>query len=170
MGLTPSSGLVMSTRSGDIDPGLPFYLSEACGVRAEPFYRMVNHESGLLGVSETCRDMRDLLSRRDHDPRATEAVELFCYQARKAIGALAAALEGLDLLVFSGGIGENSPEVRAEICNGLQFLGVTLDAQRNRENTPLISTDHSRVPVRVIRTDEESMIAKASAMLLRQKH
>src|SRR5262249_61229756 len=118
MGLTPSSGLVMSTRSGDIDPGLPFYLSEACGVRAEPFYRMVNHESGLLGVSETCRDMRDLLSRRDHDRRATEAVELFCYQARKAIGALPAPLQGPDLVVFSGRIGQNAPAVRAEGCNG----------------------------------------------------
>jgi acetate kinase len=168
MGLTPSSGLVMSTRSGDIDPGLPRYLAEACGVQAEPFYRMVNHQSGLLGVSETSRDMRDLLSRRDHDVRAFEAVALFCYQARKAIGGLAAALEGLDLLVFSGGIGENSPEARAETCEGLDFLGVSLDAKRNRENNRLISADCARTPVRVIRTDEESMIARASAVLLRE--
>ena len=112
MGLTPSSGLVMSTRCGDIDPGLAWIMAEACGVQPEKYYRMVNHESGLLGVSETSRDMRDLLARRDHDIRAAEAVELFCYQARKWIGALAAALEGLDLLAFAGGIGENSPEVQ----------------------------------------------------------
>jgi acetate kinase len=169
MGLTPSSGLVMSTRAGDIDPGLAWYLAEACGVTAEAFYRMINHESGLLGVSETGRDMRDLLARRDHDQRAAEAVALFCYQARKGIGGLAAALGGLDLLVFSGGIGENSPEVRAEICEGLEFLGLTLDAEQNRANTPVITTEQSRTPVRVIRTDEESMMAKASAMVLNQK-
>jgi acetate kinase len=169
MGLTPSSGLVMSTRAGDIDPGLAWYLRESCGVTAEAFYHMVNHESGLLGVSETCRDMRDLLKRRDHDQRAAEAVALFCYQARKGIGGLAAALGGLDLLVFSGGIGENSPEVRAEICEGLEFLGVTLDVEKNRASGALISTEQSRTPVRVIRTDEESMIAKASAMVLNQK-
>ena len=165
MGLTPSSGLVMSTRTGDIDPGLAWYLAEACGVTAEAFYHMVNHESGLLGISETGRDMRDLLARRDHDGRAAEAVALFCYQVRKGIGGLAAALGGLDLLVFSGGIGENSPEVRAEICEGLEFLGLTLDAEQNRENAPVITTEQSRTPVRVIRTDEESMIAKASAIV-----
>jgi acetate kinase len=169
MGLTPSSGLVMSTRSGDIDPGLAWYLAESCGVSAEPFYRMVNHDSGLLGVSETSRDRRDLLAQRDRDRRAAEAVALFCYQAKKGIGGLAAALGGLDLLVFSGGIGENSPEVRALICEGLEFLGVTLDEKRNGASAPLISTEQSRTPVRVIRTDEESMIAKASAVVLDQK-
>jgi acetate kinase len=169
MGLTPSSGLVMGTRAGDIDPGLPWYLAESCGVAPETFYLMVNHESGLLGVSETSRDMRDLMAQRDRDRRAAEAVDLFCYQARKGIGGLAAALGGLDLLVFSGGIGENSPEVRALICEGLEFLGVTLDEQRNRASAPLITTDQSRTPVRVIRTDEESMIAKASAAVLNQK-
>jgi acetate kinase len=168
MGLTPASGLIMSTRSGDIDPGLAWYLAQACGVAAEPFYRMVNHESGLLGVSETSRDMRDLMALRDRDHRAAEAVALFCYQARKSIGGLAAALEGLDLLVFSGGIGENSYEVRAEICGGLEFLGITLDTERNRANAPLITSDQSRTPVRVIRTDEESVIARASALVLRQ--
>jgi acetate kinase len=169
MGLTPSSGLVMSTRSGDIDPGLAWYLAESCGVAAEPFYRMVNHESGLLGVSETYRDMRDLLAQRDRDVRAAEAVALFCYQAKKGIGGLAAALGGLDLLVFSGGIGENSPEVRALICEGLEFLGVTLDTERNNASAALITTEQSRTPVQVIRTDEESIIAKASAAVLDQK-
>jgi acetate kinase len=168
MGLTPSSGLVMSTRTGDIDPGLAWYLAQACGVAAKPFYHMVNHESGLLGVSETSRDMRDLMAIRDRDHRAAEAVALFCYQARKAIGGLAAALEGIDLLVFSGGVGENSPEVRAEICGGLGFLGITLETTRNGANAPLITTDHSRTPVRVIRTDEESVIARASALVLCQ--
>ena len=146
MGLTPASGLVMSTRSGDIDPGLPWYLWESCGVAEKTFYHMANHESGLLGVSETSRDMRDLLARRDHDERAAEAVALFCYQARKAIGGLAAALEGLDLLVFSGGIGENSPVVRDLICKGLEFLGVILDEARNCSSAALISTDQSPHP------------------------
>jgi acetate kinase len=159
----------MSTRSGSVDPGLAFYLSESCGIDGKQFYRMVNHESGLLGVSETGRDMRDLLARRDHDIRAAEAVDLFCYRAKKEIGGLTAALGGLDLLVFSGGIGENSPVVRAEICAGLEFLGVILDGDRNRASAPVISADRSRTPVRVIRTDEESMIAKAAAALLRQK-
>jgi acetate kinase len=166
MGLTPSSGLVMSTRSGDIDPGLAFYMAQACGVAAEPFYRMVNHESGLLGVSETSRDMRDLMAVRDRDHRAREAIALFCYQVRKAIGGLAAALEGLDLLVFSGGVGENAHEVRAEICGGLEFLGITLDAERNRAAPGLITADQSPAAVRVIRTDEESVIARSSALVL----
>ncbi len=169
MGLTPTSGLVMSTRTGDVDPCLSHYLAETAGVTAEAFHRMVNHESGLLGVSETSPDMRDLLARRESDPRAAEAVDLFCYHAKKAIGGFAAALGGLDLLVFSGGIGENSPVVRAEICEGLEFLGITLDHDRNGANDPVITTDASRTPVRVIRTDEESMIARASARVLHQK-
>ncbi len=164
MGLTPASGLVMSTRCGDIDPGLYLYLTRmVAGMSAEIFHRMVNHESGLLGVSQTSSDMRDLLARRGDDERAAEAVELFCYQAKKGIGALAAALGGLDLLVFSGGIGENSPEIRAETCTGLDFLGITIDPVRNRGSDAVISTDNSRTPVRVIRTDEESIIARDSA-------
>ena len=131
---------------------------------------MVNHESGLLGVSETSPDMRDLLARRETTPRAAEAVALFCYQAKKGIGALAAALGGLDLLVFSGGIGENSPEMRAEICTGLEFLGITLDRMRNRGSDAVITTEQSRTPVRVIRTDEESMIARATASVLASRN
>jgi acetate kinase len=165
MGLTPSSGLVMSTRSGDIDPGLAWYLAESCGVAAEPFYRMVNHESGLLGVSETSPDMRDLLAQRDRDVRAAEAVALFCYQAKKGIGGLAAALGGLDLLVFSGGIGENSPEVRRHSCEGLEFLGIAVDDGRNTLGEPMISTDASPTRVRVIRTDEETVIARETIRL-----
>jgi len=166
MGFTPASGLVMSTRSGDIDPGLPWFLAQTAGMTAEKFHAMVNHESGLLGVTETSPDFRDLLAQRDHDPRAAEALALFEYQAKKGIGSFAAALGGLDLLVFSGGIGENSPEARAGICEGLSFLGITLDENRNRSSAPLISTDDAHTPVRVIRTDEESMIARAMVPLV----
>jgi acetate kinase len=160
MGFTPASGLVMGTRSGDIDPSLAWFLTMAEGMAPERFHQMVNHESGLLGVSETSPDVRDLLARRDLDPRAAEAVDLFCYQARKWVGAFAAVLGGLDTLVFSGGIGENSPEIRRGICAGLEFLGICLDVARNDAGAPLISTDSSVTTVRVIRTDEEVMIAR----------
>jgi acetate kinase len=166
MGFTPASGLVMGTRSGDIDPGLAWFLAAAEGMTIESFHRMVNHESGLLGVSETSADLRDLLARRDSDARAAEAVDLFCYQARKWVGAFAAALGGLDTLVFSGGIGENSPEVRRGICSGLGFLGIGLDGERNEAGAPLISTDSSPTAVRVIRTDEEAMIAREVARMI----
>jgi acetate kinase len=124
---------------------------------------LVNHESGLLGVSETSPDLRDLLSRQDDDVRAAEAVALFCYRAKTWLGALAAVLGGLDSLVFAGGIGENSPEARRRICDGLEFLGIALDERRNATGAPIISAEHARVAVRVIRTDEESMIARAMA-------
>ena len=127
MALTPAAGLVMSTRTGDIDPGLPGFLARTAGVTTEQFDAMVNHESGLLGVSETSSDVRDLLACRDRDVRADDAIALFVYGVKKAIGALAAALGGLDVLVFSGGIGEHAPEVRAGICEG---LGVPRDRAR----------------------------------------
>jgi acetate kinase len=166
MGFTPASGLVMGTRSGDIDPGLAWFLGVAAKMTIEDFHRMVNHESGLLGVSETSADLRDLLARRDRDVRAAEAVNLFCYQARKWLGAFAATLGGLDTLVFSGGIGENSPEVRSAICEGLEFLGIRLDGARNIAGASLISADSTPTAVRVIRTDEEMMIAREVARLL----
>ncbi len=166
MGFTPASGLVMGTRSGDLDPGIACFLSRTEGMGAAGFQRMVNEESGLLGVSGTSSDMRDLLAREKRDPRAAEAVELFCYQARKWIGAYAAALGGLDTLVFSGGIGENSPAVRGRICRGLGFLGVRIDARRNAANAPVISVVRGAATVRVIRTDEELMIARSVARLL----
>jgi acetate kinase len=127
---------------------------------------MVNHKSGLLGVSETSSDMRDLLAQEAGDVRAAEAVALFCYQAKKWIGSFAAALGGLDTLVFAGGIGENCPPVRARICEGLGFLGVELDGKRNAESVAVISPDASRVRVRVIRTDEELMIARSVCRIL----
>jgi len=166
MGFTPTAGLVMSTRSGDLDPGLAPYLARTEQITSKQFYEMVNHESGLLGVSETSSDMRDLLAREADDVRAAEAVALFCYQAKKWIGAFAAALGGLDTLVLSAGIGENCPSIRARICDGLGFLGVELDEARNAENAPLISADTGRVAVRVIRTDEELMIARSVCRVL----
>ena len=160
MGFTPAAGLVMSTRTGDLDPGLVYYLARTERMSAATFQQMVNHESGLLGVSGTSSDLRDLLAREGGDLRAAEAVALFCYQAKKWVGAFAAALGGLDTLVFAGGIGENAPTVRTRICEGLEFLGIELDERRNAANADVISAMASRVPVRVIHTDEEYMIAK----------
>jgi len=165
MGFTPASGLVMGTRTGDLDPGLVRFLSRAEGMTAVQFDSLVNHKSGLLGVSETSSDVRDLLERQNLDVRAAEAIELFCYQAKKWIGAFAAALGGLDTLVFAGGIGENAPEIRRRICTGLGFLGIAVDEGRNACSALLISTDQGPVKVRVIRTDEELMIARAAARL-----
>jgi acetate kinase len=166
MGLTPASGLVMATRCGDTDPGLPQFLAQTSGITTEQFHSLVNHESGLVGVSETSPDLRDLLGRRDRDVRASEACALFFYHAKKAIGALASALGGIDILVFSGGIGENSTEARARICEGLEFLGIALDPMRNQAGDPVISADGSVASVRIIRTDEESIIARDVARLL----
>jgi acetate kinase len=151
----------VSTRSGDLDPGLAWYLARTAGLDARGFDEVVNSQSGLLGVSEISSDMRELLERETQDVRAAEAVALFCYQVKKWIGAFAAALGGLDTLVFAGGIGENAPMVRARICDGLGFLGIELDKKRNVANEGGISTAASRVPVRVIRTDEELMIARS---------
>lgn len=166
MGFTPTSGLVMSTRSGDLDPGLVSYLARTEQMSATQFQDMVNHASGLLGVSETSSDLRDLLARESEDVRAAEAVALFCYQAKKWIGSFAAALGGLDTLVFAGGIGENAPLIRERICGELGFLGIELDEGRNTKNATQISTDDSRVAVRVIRTDEELMIARSVIRVL----
>jgi acetate kinase len=160
MAFTPTAGLVMGTRPGDIDPGLLLYLMRTEGLDAQQMDEFINKQCGLIGVSETSSDMRDLIGRRPTDLRAAEAVELFCYQARKWIGAFAAAMNGLDTLVFSGGIGTHSPEVRAEICTGLAFLGLQIDAARNADSADLISADTSRVCVRVIATNEELIIAR----------
>jgi acetate kinase len=166
MAFTPTAGLPMSTRSGDLDPGLAPYLERTEGMNGKQFYKMVNHESGLLGISETSSDMRDLLAREAGDIRAAEAVAFFCYQAKKWIGAYAAALGGLETLVFAGGIGENAPPVRARICEGLGFLGIRLDQARNAASAAVISTGDSQVAVRVIQTDEEVMIARSVCRVL----
>jgi len=167
MGFTPTAGLVMGSRSGDLDPGLVSYMASTEQMSAKQFQNMVNHESGLLGVSETSSDMRDLLEHETQDIRAAEAVALFCYQAKKWIGAYAAALGGLDTLVFAGGIGENAPPVRARICEGLGFLGIELDETRNAATEAVISADAGRVTVRVIPTDEELMIARSVCRILK---
>ncbi len=166
MSFTPASGLPMSRRSGDLDPGLVAYLARTEGMGADQFHKMVNTESGLLGVSEISSDMRDLLKHEQHDPRAAEAVALFCYQARKWIGSLAAVLGGLDSLVFTAGIGEHSPVIRARICDGLEFLGVALDTARNEAGEAVISKEDGKVTVRVMHTDEEREIARSVSELL----
>jgi acetate kinase len=166
MSFTPTAGLPMSTRSGDLDPGLLWYLTRTEGLDAKGFNEMVNFQSGLLGVSETSSDMQDLLDREAQDVRAAEAVALFCYQVRKWIGGFAAALGGVDTLVFAGGIGENAPVVRARICSELGFLGIEIEEKKNAVNADVISTDGGRVAVRVIRTDEELMIARMVCQVL----
>jgi acetate kinase len=160
MGLTPAGGLPMSTRAGDLDPGVAWFLMRTEKLTPKQFNNLINKKSGLLGVSEISPDMRDFLEQQASDPRAAEAVELFCYQTRKWIGAFSAALGGLDTLVFSGGIGENAGEVRARICKGLEFLGIELDDAANNANAEVISSAAGKVAVRVIRTDEELMIAR----------
>ena len=166
MSFTPASGLVMGTRSGDLDPGVLAFLSSNEKMTPDILNRMINHESGMLGISETSSDMRDLLASEATDTRAAEAVALFCYQAKKWTGAFAAVLGGLDTLVFSGGIGEKAPQVRSRICKGLDFLGIEIDEKRNAISAAVISTESSRVTVRVISTDEELMIARSVARFL----
>ena len=156
----------MSTRSGDLDPGLVGYLARTEGLDAKQFNDLVNFKSGLLGISDTSSDMRDLLLREADDPRAADAIALFCYQIRKWIGAFAAALGGLDTLVFAGGIGENASIIRTRICAGLGFLGIELDDPRNEANADLISADTTQVKVRVMRTNKELVIARSVCRIL----
>ena len=160
MGFTPTSGLPMGTRTGDLDPGVAWYLMQHEKLTPKEFNHLINQESGLLGISETNSEMRELMKIEDTDNRAKEAIELFCYQTKKWIGSFAAVLGGLEVLVFSGGIGENSPEVRSKICDNLEFLGIELDEIKNMNNEPVISTEISKVKVHVIKTNEELMIAK----------
>ncbi|MEO8765457.1 MAG: acetate/propionate family kinase [Ginsengibacter sp.] len=160
MGFTPASGIPMGTRSGDLDPGIAWYLMEIEKLSAKAFNHFINHESGLLGISATSADMRALSKVENTDNRAAEAIDLFCYQTKKWIGSFAAVLGGVDTLIFSGGIGEHSPEVRSKICDSLGFLGIELDEVRNRNNEVIISTDASKVPVHVIGTNEELMMAR----------
>jgi acetate kinase len=166
MGFTPAAGVPMSTRSGDLDPGLVWYLERTERITAKKFNEMVNFQSGLLGVSETSSDMHDLLERETEDVRAAEAVALFCYQVKKWIGAFTAVLGGLDTLVFAGGIGENASVVRARICDGLGFLGIELEEKQNVASAAVISAEASRVAVRVMHTDEEWMIAQTVCRVL----
>ena len=166
MGFTPSGGITMGTRPGDLDPGVAWYIIKSENLTPKQFNKLINHESGLFGISETSSDMRDLLAKENDDVRAAEAVELFCYQAKKWIGSYAAALGGLDTLVFAGGIGEKSPVIRSRICEGLEFLGIELEEKQNTANATVISKDAGRVSVRVIHTDEEYIIARTVCRVL----
>lgn len=168
MSMTPASGIPMSTRSGDLDPGLALYLSKTQGYDAERFNHMVNFESGLLGISETTADMKKLLEIETEDQRAKDAIDIFCYQVKKSIGSFTAALGGLNTLVFTGGMGENAPKIRARICEGLEFLGIIIDDARNQESARLISADGGQVGVHVIRTDEATTIARETVQLVNQ--
>lgn len=158
MGFTPLGGLVMSTRTGELDPGIIVYLLKTRGYEADELNELLNRRSGLLGISGLSPDMADLLAKQGSSTPAALAIDVFCYQARKYIGALAAVLGGLDSLVFTAGIGENSPEIRERITAGLGFLGVELDGALNKKNGPVISK--GQVKVLVIKTNEELMIAK----------
>ncbi len=160
MGFTPLEGLVMATRSGDVDPGALLYLFDREKMSANEMSMLLNKQSGLLGVSETSSDMKVLIGNVPRDDRAREAVDLFCYRAKKYVGAYCAVLGGLDVLVFAGGIGEHAPSVRKQICDGLDFLGIRMDAKRNEANAGLISSPESRVRVRVVKTNEDLMIAR----------
>jgi acetate kinase len=166
MGFTPAGGLVMSTRSGDLDPGVLVYLLGEKGLDASALNRMVNKQAGLLGASGTTSSMKELLDNEPRDARAAAAVDLFCYQARKFVGALAAVLGGLDTLIFTGGIGENAPSIRERICKDLEFLGIDLDRDRNLKNSSIISRDRSPVAIRVMKTNEELMIARHTYALI----
>ena len=159
MGFTPSSGLPLGIRIGNLTPGFAWYLMQVEKLTPEQFSHLINHESGLPGVSEISSDMRELLKCQATDSRAAEAIKLFCYQTKKWICSFAALPGGLNTLVFSGGIGEHAPEVRDRICRGLEFLGIELDEARNVKNETIISTDVSKVCVHVIKTNEELMIA-----------
>ncbi len=169
MGFTPAAGLMMSTRSGDLDPGIVGYLARVEHMTPMQFEQMVNHDSGLLGISAVSSDVRDLLAKETTNPHAAQALEMFCYQIKKWIGALAAALGGVDTLVFAGGIGENAPAIRRRICQDMEFLGIHIMPERNSKNAPLLSAPDAAVTVRVIHTNEELMIARATARLLKLK-
>jgi acetate kinase len=169
MGFTPAGGLVMSTRSGDLDPGVLIYLLEEKGLRPSDLDDLVNQQAGLLGVSGISSDMKDLLDKEESEPHAREAVDLFCYQASKHLGALAAVLGGLDTLIFTAGIGENSPAVRQRICQNMSFLGIHLDAKRNAANAAIISREDGPATVRVMRTNEDLMIARHTYTLIREQ-
>jgi acetate kinase len=170
MGFTPTGGLVMGTRSGDLDPSVPLFLLEERGLTPTEVSDLLNKQAGLLGVSGTSADMRDLLDREPEDRRAAEAVALFCYQAKKFLGALVATLGGLDALVFTGGIGEHAAPVRERVCEGLEFFGIRLDTNRNAAHAPVISSDDAAVSVRVVPTDEDLMVFRHTRRLIEQEH
>lgn len=167
MGFTPLEGLVMGTRSGDLDPALPFFLVEK-GISMSDLYKILNEKSGLLGLSGVSKDMREILKNLSKNKRCVLALDVFCYRIKKYIGAYAAALGGLDVLVFTAGIGENEPLPRAKICQGLEFLGIKLDNNKNKKNAINISAKNSKVKVLVIPTDEAKMIALETLRVIKR--
>lgn len=166
MGFSPTGGVMMGTRSGDLDPGVLLYAAQHDEAGAGGLSRLVNHEAGLLGVSAASQDMRDLLAREAADPRAADAIALFCYTVKKAIGSLIAVLGGLDTLVFTAGIGERAAPIRQRICGGLRELGIDVDSTRNAADAPIVSTIGSAVTIRVVATDEDRMLARHAYDLL----
>jgi acetate kinase len=166
MGLTPTGGFMMSTRSGDLDPGVVLHLIRQKQMTPDAVNELVAKKAGLKGLSGISSDMRELESKAATDPRAAEAIDVFCYQVRKFVGSYFAVLGGLDLLVFSGGIGENSPLIRSRICEGLSALGIAIDPAANRANAPVVSQPNSTAAVRVLPTNEELMIARYTNQLL----
>ncbi|OHA83541.1 MAG: acetate kinase [Candidatus Yonathbacteria bacterium RIFCSPLOWO2_01_FULL_47_33b] len=165
MGFTPTGGIPMSSRTGDLDPGTLWYIMKSEGLSLESLSHLINHESGLLGISETSSNMYDLLEAQANDVRAKEAVDLFCYEVKKHIGAYAAAMGGVDTVIFTGGMGENAPRIRTRICAGLEFLGITIDGAHNEGNKEIISSSSAPICVRVMRTNEELMIARIASEL-----
>jgi acetate kinase len=166
MGFSPTGGCMMGTRSGDLDPGLLLYLMGEKHWDVGKIEQLVNHQAGLLGLSGITSDMKTLLEKREQEPNAAQAVEMFCYHLRKHIGALTAVLGGLDTLVFTGGIGERAAPVRWEVCRSLEYLGIQLDPPRNQTHAEVISTSGSRCTVRVITTNEDLMIARHTRDLI----
>jgi len=164
MGFTPAGGIPMGTRSGDLDPGVALYLMQK-GMDAAQFNELINHQSGLEGISGMSSDMQDLLQHEKENKDVALAIDIFCYQIKKYIGGYAAALGGLDILVFSGGIGENAPVIRERICKGLEYLNIQINEEKNNKNHWQISGDESEVKVYVVPTNEELMIAKMTAEL-----
>jgi len=167
MGFTPTGGLMMSTRSGDLDPGVMLYLPREKRLSSSAVGHLVNRRAGLLGVSGISPDLRDLFAQSAKNSPAAEAIDLFCYEAKKYLGALAAALGGVDTLIFTAGIGENIPTIRRRICEHLEFLGIRLDDARNERNAPIISRAAAPVTIRVMKTNEELMIARHTRHLMR---
>ena len=166
MGFTPTGGFMMGTRSGDLDPGILLYLMNEKGYDTSQIEHLVNHQSGLLGVSKISLDMKTLLDKRESEPHADQAVEMFCYQLRKHIGAMAAVLGGVDTLVFTGGIGERAAPVRWSVCQGLEHLGIHLDPEQNEIHGDIITTPESSCTVRVIPTNEDLVIARHTRKLI----
>ena len=166
MGFTPIGGVVMSTRTGDLDPGVVTHLMRETGANADELERLLSRQSGLAAISQRSGDVRELLAHEAADRDSHLAVTIFCYEVRKRIGAFAAALDGLDVLVFSGGIGEHAAPIRERVCAGLTFLGIAIDPARNAAGAAVISADDSRVRVRVIAANEELIIARDAFRLL----